>query len=331
VHHCRRECGGDAVSKGVVSPCCRQNRVGQASGLAKGDGLKISYAARYTDEALAINARNVAFDWSDVPLEYIPGEPYVTHFWNVMHLVLPEGERAMADVFARALPLIDDERLREEVKGFVGQEATHARSHETFREHLAEGGLDVGRIVQTIAFLMDQVFGDHGLSGRANDAWLRERLGLYAAAEHFTAAVGEWLIDNKNFEQVNMDPTMLDLLRWHGAEEMEHRNVAFDAYQHVDGSYARRVRTALIASVGLAALWMSTSSYLYKNDRASSWRSPWPLQMARGVRRGLIPGLMFFFSQMPQYLNPRFHPSKMGDIDVAVRYLAKSPAARAAG
>lgn len=61
------------------------------------------------------------------PLEYIPGQPYATHFWNVMHLVLPEGERAMADVFAQALPYIDDERLTEEVIGFIGQEATHVR------------------------------------------------------------------------------------------------------------------------------------------------------------------------------------------------------------
>lgn len=287
-------------------------------------------AQRYTDEALAINARNVGFDWTDVPLDYLPGEPYARHFWNVMHLVLPEGERAMADVFAQALPFIDDERLREQVKGFVGQEATHARSHESFREHLVDGGADIGSIMATMQYLMGQVFDDHGLAGYAGRAWLRERLGLYAAAEHFTAVVGEWLIQNENFEAAGMDPTMLDLLRWHGAEEMEHRNVAFDAYQHVDGSYARRVRTAVIASAGLAVLWLSTSSKLYKADPARK-RGPWPLQLLQSTRRGLVPSLGFFFTQMPQYLRPNFHPSQMGDISTAVRYLAQSPATRAAG
>ena len=39
------------------------------------------------------------------------------------------------------------------------------------------------------------------------------------------------------------DPVMLDLLRWHGAEEVEHRSVAFELFQHVSGSYVRRVET----------------------------------------------------------------------------------------
>jgi len=263
-------------------------------------------AQPYTAEALSIQPRNVKFDWSDVPQQYIPGETYATHFWNVMHLVLPEGERAMADVFAQAMPFIEDERLREELKGFVGQEETHANSHETFRQHLEDGGVDVPRIMRMMEFVIDQVFGDHGLQGKAAEMWLNERLGIYAAAEHFTAVIGEWLIDNKEFDNVGVDPTMLDLLRWHGAEEMEHRNVAFDVYQHVDGSYARRVRTALIASVGLGALWMSTSSYLYNQEPASKKAGPWPWALAKSMKNGLVPNISFFIKEMPQYLNPTF-------------------------
>ena len=30
---------------------------------------------------------------------------------------------------------------------------------------------------------------------------------------------------------------MLDLLRWHGAEEVEHRALVYDVYHHVGGSY----------------------------------------------------------------------------------------------
>ena len=284
----------------------------------------------YNDEALAINARHVHFDWSGVPLEYIPGEAYATHFWNVMHLVLPEGERAMADVFSQALPYIDDERLKEEVIGFVGQEATHAASHEGFRNYLRAHGVDVGVVLRRIDFAVEKIFGDHGITGPARKAWLSERLGVYAAAEHFTAVIGEWLLDNEAFDRAGIDPTMLDLLRWHGAEELEHRNVAFDAYQYVDGGYARRARTALIACSGLALLWFSTASHLYRNDATVQRRRPLPFEYIRAAHHGLVPGVSFLFSQMYFYLRPGFHPSTMGDISKAVRYLAVSPAAQAA-
>lgn len=286
--------------------------------------------APYLDEALAINARNVSFDWTDVPFHYIPTDAYATHFWNVMHLVLPEGERAMADVLGRALPRIEDPRLREELVGFVGQEETHASSHESFRVYLEDKGVDIPKIMTKMDYIMDKVFGEHGLKGRAGEAWFRERLGIYAAAEHFTAVVGEWLIDNAEFDRIGVDPTMLDLLRWHGAEEMEHRNVAYDVFQYVDGSYARRVRTAIIAAVGLLALWLSTSHFLYKTDPRITKRRWLPFAFLRATRAGLIPGFAFFMKQLPPYMKPSFHPSQMGPIDKAVRYLAQSPAARAA-
>lgn len=285
----------------------------------------------YVDEEYAIKARPVKFDWSGVPLEYIPGESYATQFWNVMHLVLPEGERAMADVFSRALEYIDDERLREEVVGFVGQEAIHASSHEGFRQYLCANGVDIMVLMRRIEYAVQKVFGDHDIvTKRARKAWLSERLSIYAAAEHYTAVIGEWLLDNKNFDRVGVDPTMLDLLRWHGAEELEHRNVAFDAYQAVDGSYARRCRGAVIACTGLAILWFTSSAHLYSHDPTRTGRRLWwPFAYAKAARRGMVPGLSFLFIQMYLYLKPGFHPSSMGDIGKAVRYLSISPAARA--
>ncbi|MBT0567252.1 metal-dependent hydrolase [Williamsia sp. CHRR-6] len=292
--------------------------------------VPVTATAEYTDESYAITARAVSFDWTGVPLTYIPGEWFATQFWNVMHLVLPEGERAMADVFGRALPFIDDRRLHEEVIGFVGQENTHAASHESFREYLAANGVETETILRRIRYSVGVVFGDHGLTGRAGRAWLNERLGMYAAAEHFTAVVGEWLLDNQEFDKRPVDPTMLDLLRWHGAEELEHRNVAFDAYQYVDGGYFRRLRTALIACAGLAILWFTTVAHMYNKDAERKSRLWWPLAYVRAARKGLVPGGSFMVKQFLIYSRPGFHPSGMGDIDKAVRYLATSPAALAA-
>ncbi|MFC4003236.1 metal-dependent hydrolase [Prauserella oleivorans] len=286
-------------------------------------------ARRYGEEAQAIAARDVEFDWSGVPRHYIPGEVMATHIINVMHLVLPEGERAMARTLAEVLPLIEDPRLHEEVVGFIGQEAVHASSHEGAREHLASLGVDIEPVVRTVEWLVDRVLGEHGLPERARHAWLCERLGLFAAMEHYTAVVGEWLLDAGELERRGMHPTMLDLIRWHGAEEVEHRNVAFDAFQYVDGGYARRVRTALLASLTLAAVFLGSARYLYRHDPAEHKGRSWWRELLSASARGVIPPATIFLTELPKYLNPRFHPSQLGSMDAAIRYLARSPAANA--
>ncbi|MCP2299497.1 hypothetical protein APR11_005952 [Nocardia amikacinitolerans] len=283
----------------------------------------------YEDQAHAIHARDVRFDFDSVPMHYIPGEVMATHIINVMHLVLPEGERAMAQALAEALPLIDDERLREEVQGFIGQENMHASSHEKARKHLEAIGLDVAPMVDTVAWLVDRVLGDHGLTGRAKHEWLCERLALFAGMEHYTAVIGEWLLTNDKLEAKHMHPAMLDLIRWHGAEEVEHRSVVYDAYMHVDGGYFRKARTSLLASFGLLALFVISGGYLFHKDPEPDKGRLWPLQLLSASARGVIPRFTTFVTEIPRYLRPGFHPSQLGPMDNAIRYLAQSPAARA--
>ncbi|MGV9411376.1 metal-dependent hydrolase [Nocardia sp. NPDC003693] len=285
---------------------------------------------QYRDEAHAIAPRDVHFDFESVPMHYIPGEALATHIVNVMHLVLPEGERAMAAALAEALPYIDDERLREEVTGFVGQESMHASSHEAARNHLRDIGLDVDTYVDAIAWLVDRILGDHGLAGRAKQEWLKERLGLFAGMEHYTAVLGEWLLEADILEAKGMHPAMLDLVRWHGAEEVEHRSVVYDAFMHVDGSYARKARTAVLASATLLPLFIVSAGYLYRKDPTPDKGRSWARQFLDATKRGVIPSWTVFFTELPRYLRPGFHPSQLGPMDNALRYLAHSPAARAA-
>ena len=62
-------------------------------------------------------------------MHWIPGDPFSTHVLNVLHLLLPAGEEWFVETFKEALPLIEDEQLRDDVVGFIGQEAMHANAH----------------------------------------------------------------------------------------------------------------------------------------------------------------------------------------------------------
>ena len=86
----------------------------------------------------AITPRKVGFDLAQTPLHWIPGQPFASHMWNALHLMLPAGEHAFCRVFNQALPLVTDEKLRADVQAFVRQEAMHARAHKTAaRSHRA--------------------------------------------------------------------------------------------------------------------------------------------------------------------------------------------------
>src|SRR5581483_6334653 len=180
-------------------------------------------------ERVALRPRDVEYDWSSLPMHWVPDDPFTTHVLNVLHLLLPEGERWFVRVFSEALPLIRDERLAEDVRGFIGQEAMHAEVHQGVLDHLRTHGLDPEPFVAQVRWLFRQALGSRELpTERLRQEWLIERVAGVAAIEHFTAVLGDMILNSPGFDAAEVDPVMLDMLRWHGAEEVEHRAVAFD-------------------------------------------------------------------------------------------------------
>lgn len=279
-------------------------------------------------DKVALHARDVSFDWTGLPLAWIPGETFASHMVNVLHLLLPEGERWFVEVFSQALPLIEDEALREDVIGFIGQEGMHASSHQGVVDYFDAHGLDTRGYVAQVAALFQRILGDRGLEGRAQQEWLVLRVSAVAAIEHLTAVLGDWILNTPGLDAAGADATMLDLLRWHGAEEVEHRAVAYDLFQHLDGRYHRRVLTYLIGGPALVLLWAQGTSYLMRHDPSNPLgRGPRPWDWARAARKGLVPSVGLLARASWKYLLPGYHPSREGDTAQAVAYLATSPAA----
>ena len=280
---------------------------------------------------VALHARNVRFDWSRLPLRWIPGEAFASHVVNVMHILLPEGERWFVKVFSEALPLIHDDQLREDVIGFIGQEGMHASAHQGVQDYFNAHGLDTTPYVTEIEHLFQRLLGDRDLTGRRQEEWLVERLAVIAGVEHLTAFLGNWVLNSPALDEAGADPQMLDLLRWHGAEEVEHRAVAYDVYTHLDGRYLRRARTYAVAGAVLIWLWIRGVRFLMEHDQTLQPKQTARFgDLVRTKRLGLTPGYLDLAMASWRYFLPTYHPSHEGSTSQAVAYLAKSPAALAA-
>ena len=283
-------------------------------------------------DKLVLRPRDVHFDWSELPMHWIPREPFATHLLNVLHLLLPEGERWFVRAFQQALPLITDDRLAEDVRGFIGQEAVHAEAHQGVLAHLPAKGLDPQPFVDQVSWIFQRVLGERaGETVRVRQEYLIEQLALVAAIEHVTACLGHWILNSPGLDAARSDPTMLDLLRWHGAEEVEHRCVAFDVMRHFDSRYSRRVRAMFIAGPVLAVMWVKGFRFLVAHDpELPAGTTPRWRDYLQAVRRGLVPGPARLLRSLARYFRPSYYPTQEGSTAQAVAYLAKSPAAQAA-
>ncbi|MEU9303522.1 metal-dependent hydrolase [Streptomyces sp. NPDC048269] len=284
--------------------------------------------APVASEHIDLRPRNVSFGWEDTPLHWLPDDPFTGHMINVLHLLLPAGERWFVHVYKQVLPYIEDERLRADVVGFIGQEAMHAAAHDDVLPHLKRLGLDPTPYTAQVDWLFEKLLGDRTLPpGRARHWWLMERVAMIAAIEHYTAFLGDWVLNADELDRRGADPTMLDLLRWHGAEEVEHRSVAFDLFMHVDGGYRRRARTWATGFSALVFLWQRGVRFFMENDPHLVDGKASFGQFFRAGQQGVLPSTGAMLKSIPKYLSRTYHPSQEGSTAQAVAYLASSPGA----
>jgi predicted metal-dependent hydrolase len=288
---------------------------------------------RYDPGPVQIQARRVHFDVADVPLHWIPGHPVASQVISVLNIMLPALERWFVATLNEALPLISDARLADDVRGFIGQEATHADVHEhVLYDFMVARGVDPKPLLEQVEYFCSRTLAPSTSDDpRRRHNQLCDRLWLMAALEHYTAVLGDFAL-NSAWDDYGAHPTMVDVFRWHGSEEVEHRNVAHDVAIYFDDSYVDRIRSMVIAVTLLAGFFLRASRYLLKNDpvRKMGWWEMIRLMDADSRKRLLPPLGKLFGSNTLTYFRPGFSPEEMGSTAQAVAYLASSPAARAA-
>jgi len=239
-----------------------------------------------------------------LPRHWAGGCAFRTALFNALSMSFPAGEQLFIDSVRQgvaALPADEQGRWRDEVAGFIGQEATHRHVHAQFNRHLADQGLDnrwERRILARRARLLEPLTGV-----RRARAWL----GVTAATEHLTAVFAEWLLMHPQVLD-GAEPRLRDLWLWHAAEETEHRSTAFDLYRANGGNELWRKRLfRIVLTHFLVDLTRQTLHHLHRSGalwRPATWGGAWRTLLARGglLRESVGPWL--------RYLRADFHPAQ---------------------
>lgn len=279
--------------------------------------------------------RKVDFKWDVSPLQWIPQDPFASHSVNHFSFTLVRGEFFFCRMLNQALPYITDEKLKQDAKIFIRQEAIHSQAHKvSIDEYLVRYGVNTTEQYQRVVkifdnFLLDDPFG-YKLPKRLQRGWLNLRVGVVAAAEHFTSGLGQYVLTRSHWEDRGCDPVVSDLFTWHSAEEVEHRTVAFDVYQHISGNYALRAFVMGITAPLFIYLMAAGTVQLAMDDPAvpkkqkSIWRAAFWKAWHRSDLNSYVPGPLWYLETTLRYFKPSYHPYYEASTELAQAYLSRS-------
>lgn len=192
-----------------------------------------------------ITVRKVTFEFPDELDDVMPGNDLVRETYLVaFSLTMPYLEPYLIRTFRSVADDITDPGLAADVKEFIGQEAQHFRNHRRINE-IIKGQLEpeVASELQTIEDRLDADY------RRFNTSKSRRFNLCYSEGfEAMTCAMALTSIAEAEAGTSSISPGPWgQLWMWHLAEEMEHRTVAFDLYEHLEGSYPYRIIGSLRA------------------------------------------------------------------------------------
>ena len=178
---------------------------------------------------LVVKPRRMAFPFSEVTQRrFYDGNLLKSAYIAALSATFPAGEAEFIESVRMFRDQISDPELKEQIRGFIGQEAHHSKEHRRFNEVLVNLGFDVLRL--------EKVF-EKDLASSIKNRSPAERLAYTVCFEHQTAILAHEFLTNPAVLE-GMDATIRELLLWHAVEEIEHKSVAFDLYMACVGDRA---------------------------------------------------------------------------------------------
>ncbi len=223
-----------------------------------------------------------------------------SHMVSGASLAMPFLEPYLIRTMRKALDKIESEELKKEVKLYMGQEAQHYQQHRKFNDTLIEKGYTGLRNIEA---QMKEEFADF-----ENNRSLKFNLAYACGFESMALGMGHWLVRDREYLFGGSDTRVASLILWHFVEEIEHKNVAFDAYQAVYGNYFYRVYGTIFATLHVMKFSRKAYQSMLKKDGLwGNFGSRWKLmKMILRCFAGIIPATL-------SACLPGHHPSAVAD------------------
>ena len=250
-------------------------------------------------ERAGIPPRRMDFEFAEETTRYWYGNnAFLTTFWATLSALFPEGETFFVDSVKNYRHMITDPTLKDQVSGFIGQEAMHSKEHETFNAMAEKHGFPTDKLDKELGVLFKVV---------RKFVPKKMQLAVTVALEHYTAILAEQLLREDIHQEMFSDPEALKLWMWHALEENEHKIVAYDVYEVAGGGYFTRVATMLIATLVFAVVvTQGHMRLLWADGSLFKWKENWKGLKFLWGWKGLFPRLA---KQYFDFYRPGFHPN----------------------
>ena len=258
-----------------------------------------SAAGTPTPDGLTLKVRDERFNRGNNSARWWAGEPFGTAWHNALSATFPRGEAYFIES-VKAHRDGADPKLTEEIRAFVRQEINHTREHVAFNRLAEAHGYDIKAVDRRVAEMLELTKGRPVIIN----------LAATMALEHYTAMMAhEFLTNPEHFGAA--DPEVRRMWEWHSVEEIEHKGVACDTWNHAtrDWSNWRRWKLRslmmLIVTINFFRNRWADSLEMLAQDGITGWRAKWGLFSYLAWKPGVVRRI---FPAWLSYFKPGFHP-----------------------
>ena len=242
--------------------------------------------------------RRVRFTWPEqFEPRWTPDVPELAVAANAVSLLMPHAEPYIVASVRSATNDLGDPDLVARARSYAGQEAQHHGQHRRYNDHL------IGHYPRLVS--VDRWFGR--LFGFLRGRGTRFGLAFAAGFETIAFVAARWVDRNMGLFR-GAEPTAATLFLWHLAEEVEHKEIAWDVYEASGGGLLRYAAATWTAGFVLAASALLAAWVMLAQDRRI-WSPAAHLRLLRW-------SLSFVFAAVPVMVVsslPGHHPSSLVD------------------